>query len=146
MNVRLTLLDTDVIVHDFEAILQRAHKTQGVVWWARRTHRIKYNIGYMVFIPRGWSSSSDYQDGISSTMVRQLFFDKNLTPEDFRAKARRLVPNPDLLAIYMGLDKRWTADMWDRISTLKIAHDDMALLAMINTRSGAAVKRRASFS
>jgi len=146
MDVWLTVVVFDNIKHDFATILQQAHNTEGVMWWARRTQNTELNTGYLVFIPRGLSSSSGYQDGISSTVLRQLFFDGNVTPDDFRAKAKRLVPNPDLLAIYMGLDKRWTTDMWHRISTSKIAHDDVALLAMDNTRSGAVVKRRASFS
>jgi hypothetical protein len=102
---------------------------QGKVWWVRRTNPRE---GYMVFVPRG---SSKKQDGISSTMLRRLFFNPSISSEAFGEKAKNLVPNSRLLTMYMGLNKTWSTGTWKRVSTSERAEDDVAM------RDGRRVKK-----
>jgi hypothetical protein len=43
---------------------------------------------------------------VSSTRIRELFFDSTISKDTFKAELATLAVNSELLAIYMGMDDR----------------------------------------
>jgi hypothetical protein len=49
-------------------------------------------------------------------MLQKLFFDDDVSIREFLEKAKTLVMNLDLLAIFMGLNYRWNRCVCKRVS------------------------------
>ena len=103
-----------------------------MIWWARQ---IEKEQGHKIFIPGGrcyaneatkigTDTDDDSDDDaeymfeeleeskvrglkVSSTRIRELFFDSTICEETFKAELATLAVNSELLAMYMGMDDRW---------------------------------------
>ena len=92
-------------------ILRQCHDDQSAIWWAKMRRRRGDRPAYLVLVTGCQKHMKDARQSpisASSTAVRRLFYCHE-GQEEFRQTLKALVINPELLAIYLGMDNQWSA-------------------------------------
>ena len=98
-------------------ILRQCHDDQSAIWWAKMRRRRGDRPAYLVLVTGCQKHLKDARQSptsASSTAVRRLFYCHE-DQEEFRQTLKVLVINPELLAMYLGMDNRWVPiDVWSK--------------------------------